>query len=186
MANIAADGNLPSAECAACAAWAFALICDDSREGPHAVRASSLTKVLAQAFAAQSRRELAVICTVSPCASDTEHTVETLRLGGALAGRGEKEEKAGKCTRYASPLRNAPNDPQCFRRRSSLTSSPPRTGNSDVLGRRRTRSSGLRREVPARIAPISPSLSLSASPGVSHVSPQLPKPRKPVTLPTKR
>ncbi|OLP89831.1 Kinesin-like protein KIF2A [Symbiodinium microadriaticum] len=62
------------------------------RVPPHAVRASSLTKVLAQAFLAQESR-LAVICTVSPCASDTEHTVTTLRLGTALAGCCEQEEK---------------------------------------------------------------------------------------------
>ncbi|CAE7216334.1 DSK1 [Symbiodinium sp. CCMP2592] len=61
------------------------------RVPPHTVRASSLTKVLAQAFLQESR--LAVICTVSPCASDTEHTVTTLRLGTSLAGCCEQEEK---------------------------------------------------------------------------------------------
>merc|ERR1712039_105830 len=37
---------------------------------------------------------MAVICTVSPCASDTEHSVATLRTGMGLGGRGvEKEDK---------------------------------------------------------------------------------------------
>ena len=36
---------------------------------------------------------LAVICTASPCATDTEHTINTLRLGAALAGFADTEEK---------------------------------------------------------------------------------------------
>merc|ERR1712183_235310 len=64
----------------------------------HAYRASSLTKVLADAFLRGSGgatgARLAVICTASPCAADTEHTIATLRLGMALGGRGcEQEEK---------------------------------------------------------------------------------------------
>jgi len=72
----------------------------------HAYRASSLTKVLAEAFMRggpggaagrsphASATTLAVICTASPCATDTEHTVATLRMGQGLGGRGsEREEK---------------------------------------------------------------------------------------------
>lgn len=60
----------------------------------HAYRASSLTKLLSGAFAREDHAQLAVICTVSPCASDTEHTLSTLRTGMTLGGRGaEKEEK---------------------------------------------------------------------------------------------
>jgi len=60
----------------------------------HVYRASSLTKVLASAFASSARPCLSVICTASPCASDTEHTIATLRMGMSLAGRGgEREEK---------------------------------------------------------------------------------------------
>eukprot|EP00439_Symbiodinium_sp_Y106_P001657 s28_g1.t1 len=60
----------------------------------HAYRASSLTKVLAEAFLRGSRSHLAVICTASPCATDTEHTISTMRMGTALAGRGaEQDEK---------------------------------------------------------------------------------------------
>eukprot|EP00438_Fugacium_kawagutii_P002219 Skav233847 [mRNA] locus=scaffold3130:123287:127312:- [translate_table: standard] len=36
---------------------------------------------------------LAVICTASPCATDTEHTISTLRLGATLAGFADTEEK---------------------------------------------------------------------------------------------
>lgn len=60
----------------------------------HAYRASSLTKVLADAFMRGEEANLAVICTTSPCATDTEHTIATMRMGMALGGRGsEKEEK---------------------------------------------------------------------------------------------
>merc|ERR1712232_1360452 len=60
----------------------------------HAYRASSLTKILADAFIHGDSAKLAVICTVSPCATDTEHTIATLRMGMALGGRGnEREEK---------------------------------------------------------------------------------------------
>mmetsp|Transcript_2816 Transcript_2816/g.4889 ORF Transcript_2816/g.4889 Transcript_2816/m.4889 type:complete len:1449 (+) Transcript_2816:161-4507(+) len=60
----------------------------------HAYRASSLTKILADAFMRGSASKLAVICTASPCATDTEHTLATLRMGMALGGRGaEREEK---------------------------------------------------------------------------------------------
>jgi len=60
----------------------------------HAYRASSLTKILADAFMRGSQARLAVICTVSPCATDTDHTVGTLRVGTGLAGRSaEAEEK---------------------------------------------------------------------------------------------
>jgi len=60
----------------------------------HVFRGSALTKILAEAFAQADVARLAVICTASPCASDTEHTVTTLRTGMALSGRGcEREEK---------------------------------------------------------------------------------------------
>jgi len=60
----------------------------------HAYRASSLTKILADAFIRGAAARLAVICTASPCATDTEHTIGTMRMGMALGGRGsEKEEK---------------------------------------------------------------------------------------------
>lgn len=59
---------------------------------PQNLRASSLTKLLAGAFASQEAAKLAVICTVSPCASDTEHTLSTLRTGMALSGRGAEKE----------------------------------------------------------------------------------------------
>merc|ERR1719428_702399 len=45
----------------------------------HQYRVSALTKVLADAFIRGRDALLAVICTVSPCATDTEHTVTTLR-----------------------------------------------------------------------------------------------------------
>lgn len=60
----------------------------------HAYRASSLTKILADAFTRNSSEvRLAVICTASPCATDTEHTVATLRMGMALGGRGNEHEE---------------------------------------------------------------------------------------------
>jgi len=69
----------------------------------HAYRASSLTKLLAAAFAtAGEGSQLAVVCTLSPCASDTEHTLGTLRTGMALGGRGaEKEEREQLVVRRA-------------------------------------------------------------------------------------
>jgi len=61
---------------------------------PHAFRASALTKLLSGAFCHGQGALLAAICTVSPCAQDTEHTLATLRTGVALAGRGVgREEK---------------------------------------------------------------------------------------------
>lgn len=59
----------------------------------HVYRTSSLTKVLADAFICGDRGRLAVICTASPCATDTEHTISTLRLGATLAGFADTEEK---------------------------------------------------------------------------------------------
>eukprot|EP00397_Hematodinium_sp_SG-2012_P004111 GEMP01004122.1.p1 GENE.GEMP01004122.1~~GEMP01004122.1.p1 ORF type:complete len:838 (+),score=162.95 GEMP01004122.1:25-2538(+) len=52
----------------------------------HAYRASSLTKLLAEAFSVRNGK-LLVICTVSPCATDTEHSLTTLRTGFCLSGR---------------------------------------------------------------------------------------------------
>jgi len=66
----------------------------ENRVPSHAYRASSLTKILAEAFIRGAAAKLAVVCTVSPCATDTEHTLATMRMGMALGGRGsEKEEK---------------------------------------------------------------------------------------------
>jgi len=66
----------------------------NQRVPSHAYRASALTKILAETFSHAGQAKLCVICTASPCASDTEHTLTTLRMGMALAGRGaEHEEK---------------------------------------------------------------------------------------------
>merc|ERR1712190_215825 len=59
----------------------------------HAYRASSLTKILADAFIRGSKAQLAVFCTASPCATDTEHTIATLRMGMTLGGRGNEHEE---------------------------------------------------------------------------------------------
>mmetsp|Transcript_11463 Transcript_11463/g.26524 ORF Transcript_11463/g.26524 Transcript_11463/m.26524 type:complete len:1149 (-) Transcript_11463:73-3519(-) len=59
----------------------------------HAYRASALTKILAEAFSHAGQAKLIVICTASPCASDTEHTLTTLRMGMALGGRGQEHEE---------------------------------------------------------------------------------------------
>jgi len=59
----------------------------------HAYRASSLTKILADAFIRGSRAKLAVVCTVSPCTTDADHTVGTLRVGTGLAGRDKEHEE---------------------------------------------------------------------------------------------
>merc|ERR1740121_2031758 len=59
----------------------------------HMYRASSLTKILADAFIRGASARLAVICTASPCATDTEHTIATLRMGMALGGRGNEHEE---------------------------------------------------------------------------------------------
>merc|ERR1719310_1224837 len=68
------------------------LLITQHRVPSHAYRASSLTKVLAESFIRGSDAKLAVICTASPCATDTEHTVATLRMGMALGGRGSEHE----------------------------------------------------------------------------------------------
>lgn len=59
----------------------------------HAYRASSLTKILADAFIRCGEARLAAICTASPCATDTEHTITTMRMGMALGGRGNECEE---------------------------------------------------------------------------------------------
>jgi len=69
------------------------LLVTQGRVPSHAYRASALTKILADAFIRGSDARLAVICTASPCATDTEHTVATLRMGMALAGRGNEQEE---------------------------------------------------------------------------------------------
>ena len=50
-------------------------------------RQSSLTKVLAEAF--HKNAQLSVICTASPCCTDTEHSITTLRTGFNLSGRAD-------------------------------------------------------------------------------------------------
>jgi len=60
----------------------------------HVFRGSSLTKVLAEAFSRGKRSQLVIVCTASPCASDTEHTLTTLRTGVSLCVGGlEREER---------------------------------------------------------------------------------------------
>ena len=75
----------------------------------HVYRTSSLTKVLADAFICGERGSLAVICTASPCASDTEHSIGTLRLAAVVSS----EEKEGRrpmflcvCSTYAMNTTN--------------------------------------------------------------------------------
>ena len=51
---------------------------------PHAFRASALTKLLARCLSRLNTSFLSVICTLAPAASDTEHTLSTLRTGAAL------------------------------------------------------------------------------------------------------
>eukprot|EP00439_Symbiodinium_sp_Y106_P064854 s351_g10.t1 len=46
---------------------------------PHAFRASALTKLLARCLSRLNTSFLSVICTLAPAASDTEHTLSTLR-----------------------------------------------------------------------------------------------------------
>merc|ERR1711990_17572 len=69
------------------------LLITQHRVPSHAYRASSLTKILADAFIRGNEAKLAVICTASPCATDTEHTIATLRMGMALGGHGEEHEE---------------------------------------------------------------------------------------------
>lgn len=59
----------------------------------HLLRASSLTKILAESFLRPRSARLAVICTASPCVSDTEHTLSTLRTGVSLCTCGYEREK---------------------------------------------------------------------------------------------
>lgn len=77
----------------------------------HVFRGSSLTKLLARAFLRNDSRNaplLNVICTASPCTSDTEHTLTTLRTAVALGGfeeaRADREELSGQSrTREVHP-----------------------------------------------------------------------------------
>lgn len=56
---------------------------------PHAFRASALTKLLATSLCSETR--LSVICTIAPAASDTEHTLSTLRTGVTLRIKGSDQ-----------------------------------------------------------------------------------------------
>lgn len=67
---------------------------------PHMYRASSLTKVLAEAFTRVQEAQLGVICTVAPCATDTDHTITTLRTGSSLLGHGNEKEVKELLTEY--------------------------------------------------------------------------------------
>lgn len=75
------------------------------RVPPHAYRASPLTKLLAAAFTRGEASLLAVICTASPCASDTEHTLATLRTGAALGGFGAERQERESLPPVAAPPR---------------------------------------------------------------------------------
>lgn len=81
------------------------LLITQHRVPSHAYRASSLTKVLADSFIRGSVAKLAVICTASPCATDTEHTVATLRMGMALGGRGAEHEEKMLLSEYLQALK---------------------------------------------------------------------------------
>eukprot|EP00929_Paragymnodinium_shiwhaense_P081600 TRINITY_DN42749_c0_g1_i1.p1 TRINITY_DN42749_c0_g1~~TRINITY_DN42749_c0_g1_i1.p1 ORF type:complete len:201 (+),score=39.74 TRINITY_DN42749_c0_g1_i1:103-705(+) len=59
----------------------------------HVLRASALTKLLAAAFARYGKAKFAVICTASPCASDTEHTLTTLRTGATFGGQKQDQDE---------------------------------------------------------------------------------------------
>jgi kinesin family protein 2/24 len=74
---------------------------------PHQIyRASNLTKLLAEAFLADDTSQMAVICTLSPCASDVDHTITTLRTGFQLSGRREanfaKVVKQGELAKFVN------------------------------------------------------------------------------------
>eukprot|EP00928_Gymnodinium_smaydae_P042229 TRINITY_DN28462_c0_g2_i3.p1 TRINITY_DN28462_c0_g2~~TRINITY_DN28462_c0_g2_i3.p1 ORF type:complete len:1029 (-),score=184.15 TRINITY_DN28462_c0_g2_i3:104-3130(-) len=64
----------------------------NERVPQHTIRSSALSKLLSEAFAQDKSQLLAAICTVSACASDTEHSLSTLRTGMALGGRGAEKE----------------------------------------------------------------------------------------------
>jgi len=77
----------------------------------HAYRGSSLTKVLADSFRHADRSHVSILCTVSPCASDTEHTLSTLRTGASLScyqGICERENK--ECLKGAMSANQAPRE----------------------------------------------------------------------------
>jgi kinesin family protein 2/24 len=59
--------------------------------GPPPFRLSTLTRILAETFSKPEAR-LGVIATVSPCATDVEHTVSTLKSVGLLTGRNQVTE----------------------------------------------------------------------------------------------
>jgi len=83
------------------------LLISQGRVPPRACRANALTKVLADSFIHGSASKLAVICTISPVASDTEHSMSTLRMGMALGGRGHEHEAKISLDEF-SPSRHKP------------------------------------------------------------------------------
>merc|ERR1712137_69770 len=77
----------------------------------HAYRGSSLTKLLADSFRHADRSQVAILCTVSPCASDTEHTLSTLRTGASLTNRqGICEREYKECLKSAMSASQAPRE----------------------------------------------------------------------------
>merc|ERR1719401_2707499 len=76
----------------------------------YAYRSSSLTKVLADAFIRGARARLSVVCTASPCATDTEHTIATLRMGMALGGYGEEHDEKVMLEKEKKSVYNIPSN----------------------------------------------------------------------------
>lgn len=69
------------------------------------IRESALTKILSEVFARGQHSQLAVICTASPCASDTEHTLTTLRTGVSLCETGTEQEERQVLLEYRAGLK---------------------------------------------------------------------------------
>merc|ERR1712232_848790 len=80
----------------------------DGKVPPQIYRASNLTKLLAEAFLSDDPHlsQMAVFCTLSPCASDVDHTITTLRTGFQLSGRREansaKVVKQGELAKFVN------------------------------------------------------------------------------------
>jgi len=75
---------------------------NDGRTEVIPFRQSSLTKVLAEAF--KKNAQLSVICTASPCCTDTEHSITTLRTGFNLSGRNDDASDETEQAEFASLL----------------------------------------------------------------------------------
>jgi len=78
----------------------------------HIYRSSGLTKLLADAFTGNG--QLCVFCTVSPCATDVDHSLTTLRTGFLLSGRPAiysrtyKQQELEKFVQKEPPKRHIP------------------------------------------------------------------------------